>query len=34
MTVDFKCVDYLKGVILYAVFFYLRYSVSSRDLSK
>jgi putative transposase len=30
--INFKGTHYLKGVILYAVFFYVRYSVSYRDL--
>lgn len=31
MVVDFKVVHFPKSVILYAVFFYVRYSVSYRD---
>jgi putative transposase len=34
MTVDFKGSHYPKAVILYAVFFYVRYSVSYRDLEE
>ncbi|OYR08313.1 hypothetical protein CEV33_3295 [Brucella grignonensis] len=34
MTVDFKRVHFPKSVILYAVFFYVRYSVSYRDLQE
>ena len=32
--IDFKGVHYPKSVILYAVFFYVRYAVSSRDLEE
>ncbi|WOC16372.1 hypothetical protein MP213Fo_18540 [Pseudochrobactrum sp. MP213Fo] len=32
MTVVFKGLHFPKSVILYAVFFYMRYSVSYRDL--
>ena len=34
MTIDFKGLQYPKSVILYAVFFYLRYGVSYRDLEE
>lgn len=34
MTVDFKGSHYPKDVILYAVFFYVRYAVSYRDLEE
>lgn len=34
MTVDFKGNHYPKSVILYAVFFYVRYAVSYRDLEE
>ena len=34
MTVDFKGSHYPKSVILYAVFFYVRYGVSYRDLEE
>ncbi len=34
MTIDFKDADYPKGVILHAVFFYVRYAVSYRDLEE
>ncbi|MFS4581494.1 IS6 family transposase [Phaeobacter sp. C3_T13_0] len=34
MTVDFKGSHYPRSVILYAVFFYVRYSVSDRDLEE
>jgi len=34
MTIDFKGHQYLKSVILYAVFFYVRYGVSYRDLGE
>ena len=34
MTIDFKGCHYLKDVILYAVFFYVRYAVSYRDLEE
>ena len=34
MTIDFKGAHYLKAVILYAVFFYVRYAVSYRDLEE
>lgn len=34
MTVDFKGVHFPKSIILYAVFFYVRYSVSYRDLQE
>ncbi|KAB2662323.1 IS6 family transposase [Brucella tritici] len=34
MTVDFKGTHFPKSVILYAVFFYVRYSVSYRDLQE
>lgn len=34
MTIDFKGVHYPKSVILYAVFFYVRYAVSYRDLEE
>lgn len=32
MTIDFKGSHYPRSVILYAVFFYVRYAVSYRDL--
>ena len=32
MSLDFKGSHYPKDVILYAVFFYVRYAVSNRDL--
>ncbi len=32
MAIDFKGVHYPKDVILFAVFFYVRYAVSYRDL--
>ncbi|MEP5757828.1 MAG: IS6 family transposase, partial [Litoreibacter sp.] len=32
MTIDFKGSHYPKSVILYAIFFYVRYGVSYRDL--
>ena len=34
MTIDFKGAHYPKGVILHAVFFYVRYAVSYRDLEE
>lgn len=34
MTADFKGSHYPKSVILYAVFFYVRYAVSYRDLEE
>ena len=34
MTIDFKGSQYPKNVILYAVFFYVRYAVSYRDLEE
>ena len=34
MTVNFKGTHYPKSVILYAVFFYVRYAVSYRDLEE
>jgi putative transposase len=34
MAIDFKGVHYAKPVILYAVFFYVRYAVSYRDLEE
>jgi putative transposase len=34
MSVDFKGAHYPKGVILYAVYFYVRYGVSYRDLKE
>ena len=34
MTIDFKGSHYPKDVILYAVFFYVRYAVSYRDLEE
>jgi transposase-like protein len=34
MTIDFKGSQYPKTVILYAVFFYVRYAVSYRDLEE
>ena len=34
MTIDFKGSHYPRSVILYAVFFYVRYSVSYRDLEE
>lgn len=34
MMIEFRDAHYLKSVILYAVFFYLRYAVSCRDLEK
>ena len=34
MTIDFKGHQYPKSVILYAVFFYVRYGVSYRDLEE
>jgi putative transposase len=34
MTIDFKGSHYTKDVILYAVFFYVRYGVSYRDLEE
>ncbi len=34
MTIDFKGSHYPKSVILYAVFFYVRYGVSYRDLEE
>ena len=34
MTIDFKGTHYPKGVILHAVFFYVRYAVSYRDLEE
>jgi len=34
MTIDFKGSQYSKSVILYAVFFYVRYAVSYRDLEE
>ncbi len=33
-VIDFKGVHYPKAVILHAVFFYLRYAVSYRDLEE
>jgi len=33
-VINFKGVHYLKSVILHAVFFYLRYAVSYRDLEE
>jgi len=32
MAIDFRGVHYPKAVILHAVFFYVRYAVSYRDL--
>ncbi|MES0864340.1 IS6 family transposase [Ruegeria sp. SCPT10] len=34
MTISFKCAHFPKEVILYSVFFYLRYGVSYRDLEE
>ena len=34
MTIDFKGIHYPKSVILYAVFFRVRYAVSYRDLKR
>ena len=34
MSIDFKGSQYLKDVILHAVFFYVRYAVSYRDLEE
>ena len=34
MSIDFKGSHYPKDVILYAVFFYVRYAVSYRDLEE
>ena len=34
MTIDFKGSHYPKDVILHAVFFYVRYAVSYRDLEE
>ncbi|WP_282029611.1 IS6 family transposase [Paracoccus marcusii] len=34
MSVSFKCVHFPKDVILHAIFFYLRYGVSYRDLEE
>tara|TARA_R110002051_G_scaffold45702_1_gene92173 strand:+ start:45693 stop:46379 length:687 start_codon:yes stop_codon:yes gene_type:complete len=34
MSIDFKCSQYPKDVILHAVFFYVRYAVSYRDLEE
>ena len=34
MTIDFKGSHYPKPMILYAVFFYVRYAVSYRDLEE
>jgi putative transposase len=34
MSVDFKGAHYPKSVILYAVYFYVRYGVSYRDLEE
>ena len=34
MTIEFKGSHYPKDVILYAVFFYVRYAVSYRDLEE
>ena len=34
MSIDFKGAHYPKNVILYAVFFYIRYAVSYRDLEE
>lgn len=34
MAIDFKGSHFPKNVILYAVFFYVRYSVSYRDLQE
>ena len=34
MTIDFKGIHYPKDVILHAVFFYVRYAVSCRDLEE
>ena len=34
MTIDFKGSHYSRSVILYAVFFYVRYAVSHRDLEE
>lgn len=34
MAIDFKGSQYPKNVILYAVFFYVRYAVSYRDLEE
>lgn len=34
MAIDFKGVHYPKAVILHAVFFYVRYAVSYRDLEE
>ena len=34
MSIDFKGCHYPKDVILYAVFFYVRYGVSYRDLEE
>jgi len=34
ISIDFKGCHYPKGVILYAVFFYVRYAVSYRDLEE
>ena len=34
MSVSFKCVHFPKDVILHAIFFYLRYGVSHRDLEE
>jgi putative transposase len=34
MSIDFQGSHYPRGVILYAVFFYVRYAVSYRDLEE
>ena len=34
MAIDFRGVHYPKAVILHAVFFYVRYAVSYRDLEE
>jgi transposase-like protein len=34
VTIDFKGNHFLRSVILYAVFFYVRYGVSYRDLEE
>ncbi len=34
MTISFKGAHFPKNIILHAVFFYLRYSVSYRDLEE
>jgi putative transposase len=34
MTIDFKVSHYPRGVILFAVFFYVRYAVSYRDMDE